>query len=256
MAQPHGVFLPLSRPRRFMCDLLHFAARVPSVPVERRLHLADVAAARAAAQPRPSWCALFTKAYAFVCSSYPQLRRAYVSFPWPRLYQHPRTVAMLAVERRLGDEAAVFFAPVRSPESISLTDLDAHLRRYKEAPLETISSFRRAVALSGWPRFVRRWLWWWGLNVSGRKRAHYAGTFGVSACGALGAASLHPPTLTTSTLNYGLVEEDGSVEVRLVYDQRVLDGATVARALADLEGVLKHEILAELRYLERLDAAA
>src|SRR4051812_47899127 len=100
MAQPEGVYLPLSRPRRFMCDLLHFAVQVPSVPVQRRLRLAEVAAVRAAAQPRPSWCALFTKAYAFVCLSYPQLRRAYVSFPWARLYEHPRNVAMLAIERR------------------------------------------------------------------------------------------------------------------------------------------------------------
>jgi hypothetical protein len=255
MAQPHGVYVPLSLPRRFICDLLHFASRVPSVPVQRRMRLADVAAARAAAQPRPGWCAVFTKAYARVAASYPALRRAYVSFPWPRLYEHPISVAMLAVERRLGDEDAVFFAPARSPELFGLTELDALVRRYKEAPLETISSFRRCLAFSRWPRPLRRWLWWVGLNVSGRKRAHYVGTFAVSSYGGLGAASLHPPSLTTSTLNFGPLEADGAVDVRLVYDHRVLDGSTAARALADLEGVLKHEILAELRYLQAASAA-
>jgi hypothetical protein len=36
------------------------------------------------------------------------------------------------------------------------------------------------------------------------------------------------------------------VDVRIVYDHRVLDGATVARALARLEDVLNGEIAAEL----------
>jgi hypothetical protein len=45
------------------------------------------------------------------------------------------------------------------------------------------------------------------------------------------------------------------VDVRLVYDHRVLDGALIARALADLERVLHHEILVELRYLRAADAA-
>jgi hypothetical protein len=98
-------------------------------------------------------------------------------------------------------------------------------------------------------------IWWIGLNASGRKRAHFMGTAGVSAYAGLGAASLHPLSLLTSTLNYGVIEPDGSVDVRLTYDHRVLDGGTIARALADLERVLTHEILAELRYLQAVGAA-
>jgi hypothetical protein len=255
MAQPHGVYRPLSLPRRFICDLLHFAARTPSVPVQRRMRLADVAAARSAAEPRPGWCAVFTKAYALTAAAYPALRRAYVSFPWPRLYEHPSSVAMVAVERRLGEEDAVLFGPVQAPEQRGLAELDALVRRYKEAPLETVSSLRRGLALSRWPRPLRRWAWWIGLNVSGRKRAHYFGTFGVSSYGALGAASLHPPSLTTSTLTYGPIDADGAVDVRLVYDHRVLDGSTAARALADMENVLRHEIVLELGYLRAVEAA-
>ena len=62
MSQPAGFNLPLSLPRRFICDLLHFAQQIPSVPVQRRMHLGPVAAARAAAEPRPSWAAVFIKA--------------------------------------------------------------------------------------------------------------------------------------------------------------------------------------------------
>jgi hypothetical protein len=255
MPQPAGRSLPLSLPRRFMCDLLHFAQRVPSVPVQRRMHLAEVIAARDRAHPRPSWCALFTKAYGFVAAAYPQLRRAYLSFPTPHLYEHPLSVATVAIERTYRGEEAVFFARVRQPEGRPLHDIDAVLRRYKEEPVEGIRSFQRMLRLSRWPRPVRRLVWWAGLNCWGRKRAHYVGTFGVSVYAGLGAASLHPLSLLTSTLNYGVFAADGGVDVRLVYDHRVVDGAVVARALADLERALCHEVLAELRYCEGLDAA-
>jgi pyruvate/2-oxoglutarate dehydrogenase complex dihydrolipoamide acyltransferase (E2) component len=255
MSQPAGINVPLSPARRFICDLLHFARQIPTVPVQRRMNLAAVVAARAAAAPKPSWCAIFTKAYAFTCAAWPELRRAYLTFPRPHLHEHPISNATIAVERRLGDEDAVFFGHVREPEKLALAEIDAHLRRFKEQPLETMSAFRRVLRLSRLPRPLRRLLWWAGLNVSGRKRAHYLGTFAVSVYSGLGAASLHPLSVLTSTLNYGVVEPDGSVDVRLVYDHRVLDGATVARALADLERILNHEILAELRYLRSTDAA-
>jgi hypothetical protein len=102
---------------------------------------------------------------------------------------------------------------------------------------------------------LRRFVWWFGLNVWGRKRAHYMGTFGVSVYASLGAASLHPLSPLTTVLNYGVIDPAGEVDVRLVYDHRVLDGATVARALEDMERVLNCEILAELRYFKSVEAA-
>jgi hypothetical protein len=255
MPQPAGFNLPLSLPRRLICDYLHFARQIPSVPVQRRMRLGEVLAARAAAGARPSWCAVFTKAYAFVTDAWPQLRRAYLSFPWPHLYQHPINMTSVAVERRLGDEDAVLFVPVREPEKLALTEIDARLRRAKEQPLESCGAFRRLLFISRLPRPLRRLAWWVGLNVSGRKRAHFMGTAGVTVYAGLGAASLHPLSLLTTTLNYGVIEADGGVDVRITYDHRVLDGATVARALADLERALTHEVLAELRYLQAVGAA-
>ncbi len=255
MHQPRGFNLPLSLPRRFICDMLHFAHFVPSVPVQRHMQLADLVAARAAAEPRPSWCGLFTKAYALVTDANPVLRRAYLSFPWPHLYQHPTNVATIAMERQFHDEEAVFFVHLPHPEKRSLTDIDVKLRRYKELPLEQVSAIRRALRTTRWPLPIRRFLWWFALNVSGAKRVHFFGTSGISVYAGLGASSLHPLSLLTTTLNYGVIDPEGGVDVRLVYDHRVLDGAAVARALADLERVLHNEILAEVRSLRRADAA-
>ena len=50
----------------------------------------------------------------------------------------------------------------------------------------------------------------------------------------------------TTALNYGVVADDGAVDVRLTYDHRVLDGGTAARALAEVEAAMNGPILAEL----------
>lgn len=256
MPQPAGVSMPLSLPRQLICDYLHFARQIPSVPVQRRMHLGEVVAARAAAGLRPSWCGIFLKAYGFVTAACPPLRRAYMAFPRPRLYEHPINVASVAIERKLGDEDAVLFAHIRQPEALSLAEIDYRLRRFKEQPLESFGDFRRILLMYRFPRPMRRMLWWLALNLWGRKRAAFMGTSGITVYAGLGAASLHPLSLLTTTLNYGVIESDGSVDVRITYDHRVMDGATVARALADLERVLTHEILLELRYLPRAEAAA
>ncbi len=255
MPHPSGRKMALSLPRRFVCDILHHARLVPSVPMQRRMQLAEVAAAREAASPRPGWCTIFTKAYGIVAASRPALRRAYIPFPWPHLYEHPDSVATVGIERHFNDEDAVFFARIRTPNELSLTDLDRHLRRFKEAPIEDIGAFRRALKVSSYPRLVRRLLWWLGLNSSGRRRAKHFGTFGISVVAALGAAGLHLLSPLTTALNYGVLEPDGSLDVRLTYDHRVLDGGSAARALGELERVLCGEILAELRYLRALEAA-
>src|SRR5207302_3039307 len=93
MTQPAGKNLSLSRARRFIGDLMRHAAGVPTVSIQRRMQLAPVVAARQAAGPRPRWCAIFTKPYAFVAAARPELRRVYMSFPCPHLYEHPLNVA-------------------------------------------------------------------------------------------------------------------------------------------------------------------
>src|SRR5262249_28193244 len=163
--------------------------------VQRRMRLGEVVAARAAAAARPSWCAVFTKAFAMVTDAWPELRRAYMGFPRPHLYQHPITVMSIAVERRFGDEDAVFFYQLRQPERLALAEIDARVRQAKEGPLEAFGAYRRVLLISRLPKLIRRLVWWIGLNTSGRKRAHFMGTAGVSAYAGLGAASLHPLSL-------------------------------------------------------------
>jgi hypothetical protein len=243
-----GRIVPLSLPRRWICDLLHFAAKIPTVPVERRLDVRPVVEARDRLVNRLSWAAIFARAYGLVGREVPELRRAYLSWPWPHLYEFPYSIASVAVEREYQGENAVFFGHLRSPETQTLRSLDKYLRDYKEQPINKFGLFRRALQIAKYPRPLRRFTWWYALNVNGHKRGKRLGTFGLSVYSALGSESLHPLSPLTTTLNYGVIE-DGSVTVRVVYDHRVMDGSTVARAQARLEEVLNGLIVEELQSL-------
>lgn len=241
-----GVWIPLSAPRRFVGDLMHLAARVPTVPVQRRMRLGEVAAARARAAGRPSWATLFIKGYSLVEHEMPVLRRAYVALPWPHLYEYPTSVASVAVEREYRGEPGVFFGHVWDANYRPLAAVQADLRRLTDTPVEEVPAFRSLIRFTRLPRPVRRLALWLGLNM-GRLRPGRFGTFALSVYSALGAESLHPLSPLTAAVNYGVIGPDGAVDVRIVYDHRVLDGATVARALAKLEAVLTGAILDELR---------
>ena len=247
MARPPGRNIAISPFRRLVIDLMHFSQKVPSVTVDRRLKLGKLAAARDACLNRPTWYTLFTKAFAIVSARTPELRRSYLRYPWPHIYEHPRNIATLNMERMHGDEKVVIYALIRGPENRSLEELDALVRFHKNEPLENIGSFRRASRLGRLPFPIRRLVWWVSLNFFGRIRCHNYGTFGVTSTAGIGAGIQRIIPILTSTLHYGMFDDAGSLEMRLSFDHRVLDGATAAQALVDLESVLMNEILDEVR---------
>ncbi len=240
-----GRSIALSRSRRLVIDMMHFAQGVPSIPVQRRMQLGPLLAARTGSTERPGWAALFTKAFARVASEVPELRRAYCKFPWPHLCEYPVSVGSVAIERDHDGEKAVFVFPIKDPAGRPIAEIARLIGNARTAPLREVKSFRRSLSVSGLPRFLRRLIWWVGLNVS-RQRANYFGTFGLSVYSALGAESLHPLSPITYTLNYGVIDAAGMVDVRIIYDHRVTDGATIARALARLEHELNTSIRDEL----------
>ncbi len=247
MREPKGIVFPLSVPRRLIADLLHFARRVPSIPLSRLMDVSELQAARRAHPARPSWSVLFMKAYARVAIDHPPLRRALLEFPYPRIYEHPQTNCSLAIERTFDGEEGVFFGMFRAPEGQTLGELQRSLVEFKTLPLEQIGFFRRMVRVSRFPTVVRRFLWSASLNCSGRARAKRFGTFGVTTLGGQGVEQIHPLSPLTTTLTFGPIDGRGKVTVKIIYDHRVLDGAYVARRLVDLEDVLNGMILAELQ---------
>jgi pyruvate/2-oxoglutarate dehydrogenase complex dihydrolipoamide acyltransferase (E2) component len=96
------------------------------------------------------------------------------------------------------------------------------------------------------PLPIRRSLMWLAFNI-GSQRGTYVGTFAIAELASLGADSPTPLSIWTAALTYGLLDSEGSIDVRLTVDHRVLDGAISARVLARLEDTLNGPIAQELR---------
>lgn len=247
MSKPSGKSIRITPFRKLVIDLMTFSQRVPTVTVDRRMRLAPLIAARRLCDPKPTWTALITKAYALVSAREPLLRRAYMSFPWPRFFENPKTIATVNIGRRVGTENVVLHAHIRSPENRTLAQIDAIVHSFMETPVEQIDSYRRVTRVSHLPGFLRRSLMWATLNLFGRRRCHNFGTFGLTSVAGQGAGLLNLVPLLTTTLHHGLFDEAGSLEMRLAFDHRVLDGAFAAATLAQLETTLLGALLAEVQ---------
>lgn len=241
-----GRSIALSVPRRMVTDLMRFAAAVPSVPVERIMDLSAVMAARNGCAQRPAWVAILAKAYGLTAQEFPELRRTFVKWPWPHLYEYPSSVAALTVERMFKGEPCVVLWTLKDPATRRISEVERLIRQAMEAPIEQFRDFRRQLTIGRLPGLLRRPIMWLGYNLA-RQRANHFGTFSVTAVSFMGADALHLPTWTTTLLTYGVFRPDGRVPIRITMDHRVFDGVTIAKIMARLEAILNGPIVDELR---------
>ncbi|ULK99026.1 acyltransferase [Bradyrhizobium sp. I71] len=236
----------ISLRRRLICDLMHASMGVPFVSLSRSLNIRPLLDARAGAAAPAGWAAIFVKAFALVARDEPILRTVYAKWPWPTLYELPKSVALVAIARVEAGEECVMPQRIAAPEALSLAAIDAEIRRGKTAPVEDVPMFRKIMRATRLPLPLRRLSWAIGLNF-GRQRGNWFGSFAVSSVAAYGGGELHPITPGPFIISYGLVETDQTIHVVIRWDHRVTDAAPIARVLSRLEQVLNTEIAAELR---------
>ena len=220
---------------------------IPRVALDRTMNLAPLAMARCEHPSPPSWLVLMTKAYAIVAERTPVLRQAYMSFPWPHLFETSHNIAAVSVAREFQGESAVLFGKVTAPERLTLRQLSEKVSDWKRLPFERVRSFARLIRYSKYPLPIRRLAWRVAMNLSGRQRAKTFGTFGVSALANSSCRIVHLVAPTTTNLSFGPVSATGRVDVQLTFDHRVLDGMTAVRALEETERVLNGELVVEIQ---------
>jgi hypothetical protein len=245
--------ISITSQRSLVLDITHFSRQVPVFPVERTFNLAALAAVRAASQPRIAWSVLFMKAQALVAARRPELRQGFFGWPWPRIIEWPASVGTIVVSREEDGQERLCWARFSQPESRTLTELNGHLAWYRHRPLE--QTFKSQLQFSRLPMVLRRCIWWWMLNVAGAKRAHRFGTFSISSLAGENSLNRGHPSLLTTSLSYGPLDDRGNCLVTMLCDHRVLNGVAAARALADLEATLNGEVLRDLSTLAHARAA-
>lgn len=253
---------PFSAARACVSDVARLAREIPLFPVERTMHLGPLAAARAAVgktgaagTPRIGWAAVFLKGYALVAREMPSLRTWLVrGLARSRLATAAESVATVAVNRIENGEDRIFWARLAAPDSRPLPEIQQFVMDCTTKPVEEM--FKRQLELEMVPGFLRRTILRWNMNSFSPKRASRIGTFSLSTLAGMGATNRFHPTICTTSLSYAPLEPDGRCLVTLIADHRVLDGAVAARALARLEEVLCHDLLAELRGLATVNPVA
>lgn len=231
--------------RNLVLDGLSFVPRHVYFPVERVMPLAEVAAARSVAKPRVSWSVVWLKAYAAVCVRMPALRTVYQRWPWPHFRESDEIVGTLIVNRQDGEHERLCWAQFYAPHEQGLASLQEQLNKFQTDPIDQI--YHKQVLFSKLPWPLRRLLWWWQLNFSGKKRTRRFGTFTQSTLAGQGANNGFHQTLLTTSLCFTPLDEAGKCTATLICDHRVIDGAVAAEALRQLEEELRGPILAELK---------
>ena len=228
-------------------DVALLGRAVPLFPVDREMRLADVAAARATAARRIGWAACFLKAYALVAREIPLLRSWFVPGFVPRLATAGWSVASLAVNRVDAGVDRLFFARLATPDALPLPAIQSFIDHHATAAIDEV--FRRQLELEMVPGVLRRTILRWNMHSTSPKRPGRIGTFSMSSLAGFAAGNHFHPTLCTTSLCQGPLDEAGRCRVTIIADHRVLDGATVARAAGRLEDVLVRSIAPELRSL-------
>jgi hypothetical protein len=245
-----GTVRKISMPRRLVADLMHASSRVPFVSLRRCLNVRQLLEARALTAKPPGWAAIFVKAFSQVANDEPVLRTLYAKWPWPGFYELPTSVAMIAIARIEDGEHCVMPQKVTAADKLPLAEIDAQIRRAKDAPIREVPAFRKVMLVTRLPLPLRRLVWLVGLNF-GRQRANYFGSFSVTSVAAYGGGELHALSPGPFVLSYGVVEPDQTIDVLIRWDHRITDAALIAKALTRLEQVLNTDISAELRGLRQ-----
>lgn len=243
----------LPRSRTLTCDVLHYHAKVPTCAHDRICDLSRVKEIRGRLRGRISWTLVFMKAFGLVARDFPVLRQIYQPWPWPHIYEHPRSVGMMAIQREYRGEPWLFWGRFVGPESQPLVEMQTQLARYLEEPVTVI--FKRQWQLSGFPWPIRRMVWWWTLNVAGAKRPRRTGTFFLTTLAGRGTEIQHPPAFLTSNMTYGPFDESGRCRVTIAYDHRLTDGLQIAACLEALENTINGPVSREIEGLLKLSGS-
>ncbi len=215
------------------------------------MDLSELANWRRKARPYISWAVIKMRAYALVAREHPLLRRLYVPLPTPHYYEHPESIAMLAVNREVNGHSRLLIARFTQPENHSLVQLQSKYDDYRRLPLSELKQLRAQVRFSRMPAPLRKFSWHLMTGWMPRGRARMMGTFGMSPSGTRSIDGTWHLGPTTTTLGYDPYCVDGKARVTLTFDHRVLDGLPAATVLQTLGDVLKTQMRNELVMLAR-----
>ena len=233
-----------------MIDAIHFGQKMYTVGGGISVNLAAAAAARKLQQPPVSWEAIWIKAIAIAAASCPELRTAYLPFPWPRLYTHPHPVACVAAERIWKGAPATFWDRFKNPATLPLAEIHRRREGMSRLPVESIGGFRLQIRGTRAPWIARRLMWHIAVQWSGRLRSEYIGTYSTAKTPQRVQVLFLTAPISFS-FNWTAPAPNGDLQLRVFFDHRLIDATGVGRIVDAIAQAMNEPIAAELTVLAR-----
>jgi len=246
MKKHHGKSIPIHWTRTFISDLVYYSSKIPLCTIEKNILLPELENLRQGREVRIGWASIFTKAMGIASIQFPELRRAWIPFPYAHIYEHPIPIGSIAVQRNIEGHESVLFGMVQEPNNTDLGEITQSLTDFKNAPLDDLKLFKRIRRNSKLPWPIRSIIWNYGLHFSGYCKAKNLGTFGISSVAKYQANTMNLLSPLTSALNYSTIQNNNECLIRMTFDHRILDGGTVAQILGFLEETINQPIRNEI----------
>jgi len=243
-----GRKVPMSPYRRYMVEHMKRAQKVPSQVLHKDCNLEKIDDLRKTSRFRIGWTALMIKAYSVLADRYPELRRIYQRWPIEYLYQPDQQSCRAVFSRLIDGQEELLFHKIEDPELMSISEIQQLISFAQEAPIHEIPIFEMHDRFCRLPVTIRKVIWM-TLSFSAKLRSSSMGTFGLTTVAREGVYSVHPPCHGNIVVTSGPLQDDGKMRITFVYDHRVHDGMTIARALSEFENIMNTEIVDELKSL-------
>jgi hypothetical protein len=237
---------PVPLHRRWIADIIHVGRKAHTVGADLVVNVAAAAAARTARQPPVSWVSIWVRAVGLVARNRPELRTAYLPFPWPRMYVHPSMAVTVMIERRWEGAPAVFAQPIPNVDTRTVSEIDDVFVPLKSLPVENVGAFRHIVRISRFPLPLRRMLWSIAHDWSGRLRSKYLGSVAINSLPRTRIRITQIASPCSFLIYFGQAGPNGDMPVQVFWDHRVMDAIEVDRLLREIEAAVNGAVVAEL----------
>ena len=241
--------IKLSNARRLVCDIVRLARRIPAYGLISEIDVRPLIELRERIRPRLSWTVIMMKAYARVAIRIPELRQHYVAFPWGHIYQHHRTIATMVINREHAGEQRLLFARFKSPETLSLAELQERYDYVHTVPVAENKQFRHQIRFARMPSVVRRIGWWIMIHLWPSKAPKHLGTFGVAVSSFRDIRGTQHLSPATTTLGIDIVSRGGTSYTVVTFDHRIFDAWRAGEVLVELSRELHGPVRQEMQQL-------
>ena len=222
----------LSKFRRVVGDFVCHSHQVPSATVQKKIDLSWIESIKG--DKSVCWSSIFIKAISEASREHEELRASYLNIP-TAMWISDASIASISIEREEADgEKIILYSQINSPETLSLKAIDTTIKAYRINPLHMIEGYVNANRVSWIPRWIRRKIFYLGLNLIGDFKAKNFGTYSISSVGCNGCSLVSADTLVGSLFTYDLIDYS-TMNLRLTFDHRIYDGSTAARILNSIQ---------------------